>query len=165
MSDQFAQPAAATTPRPPRPTVVTAAFWLLIASAVVAVISAIVSALTLSSPESRAELRRVLESELAGQDTGGLSLDSLVDVSVTTAIAGVVIIAAISAIITVVLAFLIKRGNRVGRILVTVFAALKLISFFLAIDAIGGVSLLLYVVAAVLVWLPAAAPYFAKRRR
>lgn len=121
------------------PTVVTASFWLWIASAVISLLAFFLT------------LPVLLDSSAAsGAYAGGLVVGS---------IAG----ALLGAALRIVFAIFLLRGANWARIVLTVIGALVLLSLIpsaVAGDLLGILVALIAIAAGVLMWLPAARPHF-----
>jgi hypothetical protein len=123
-----------------RPTVVTVAFWLWIASVVIALIAFATSVSALAESSS----------SLKGAAGAGF-------------VAGSFAAPFIGAALRIVFAIFLLRGANWARIVLTILGALIVLSSLLSI-ANGNIfvilELIIVVVAVVLPWLPAAKPYF-----
>jgi len=136
------------------PQLVNISFWLLIASAAIFVIGMILGLTQLDSPE----LRQLFEQQMRSSGTD-ISYDSM-----KSFIAGtLVVFAIIGAALYLLVAFFIRKGKNWARILGTVFAALSVFGLF-GVPSIGTLGTVLGIVAIVLLYLPAAAPYFRKQQ-
>ncbi len=146
------QPAPQAT-EPARPAAVDRGFWLLIASAVVSVIGAIVSIIDLGSDESRSELAQ----------TSGLT-SAEVDTAIAVGTVVALVIAVISVAVSVLFAIFARKGHNWARIVITVFAALSLFGLIGTDGSAGGiitlVSIILPIVAVVLFYTAPASAYF-----
>ena len=146
------QPAPQAT-EPARPAAVDRGFWLLIASAVVSVIGAILSIVELGSDESRSEL---------AQTSGLTSAD--VDTAITVGIVVALVIGVISVAVSVLFAVFARKGYNWARIVITVFAALSLFGLVGISGSAAGiitlVSILLPIAAVVLFFTAPASAYF-----
>lgn len=146
------QPAPQVT-EPARPAAVDRGFWLLIASAVVNIIGAVISFVVLSSDEGRSELARVSGLTAAEADTAA-----------TIGIVTGVVVAIISVAVSVLFAIFARKGHNWARIIITVFAALSLFSLIGVNGSAEGiltlVSVLLPIVAVVLFFTAPASAYF-----
>ena len=136
------------------PQLVNISFWLLIASGVIFVIGMILGLTQLDSPE----LRQLFEQQMRSSGTD-ISYDSM-----KSFIAGtLVVFGIIGAALYLLVAFFIRKGRNWARILGTVFAALSIFGLF-GVPSIGTLGTVLGIVAIVLLYLPAAAPYFRKQQ-
>ena len=136
-----------------RPRSVAIAFWLLIAIAVVALVSSIISeffvdwgALASSVTQPRAHGGQVSRS-------GALALVITIHV-----------VSYLGIVVTAVLAFFVRAGYGVARLLVTIVAALSLVGIATNLGVANVIVVVLRVVAVVLLWLPASSEFFALSR-
>jgi hypothetical protein len=137
------------------PQLVNISFWLLIASAVVFVVSMLVGLTQLDDPQ----FRRVFEQQMAAGGAAGVTYDDIKGV-----IAGTLIVfAIIGAALYLLVAFFVRKGKNWARILGTVFAALSVLGLF-GVPSFGTIGTILGIAAIVLLYLPAAAPYFRKQQ-
>ncbi len=136
------------------PQLVNISFWLLIASAVIFVAGMLMGLSQLDSPE----LRQLFEQQMRTSGTD-ISYDSM-----KSFIAGTLVVFAIlGAALYLLVAFFIRKGKNWARILGTVFAALSIFGLF-GVLSIATLGTVLGIVAIVLLYLPAAAPYFRKQQ-
>ncbi|WP_146362893.1 hypothetical protein [Arthrobacter yangruifuii] len=140
---------------PQRPAAVERGFWLLIASAIVSVIVLILSMVTLTSNEGRADLAAA----------GGLTGDD-VDFAVTIGLVTVIVIGVISLAVNVLFAVFARMGHSWARIVMAVFAGLSLTALF-GVDGsvesiLSLVSLLLLIAGVVLLFLAPANAYYSQ---
>ena len=136
------------------PQLVNISFWLLIASGVIFVIGMILGLTQLDSPE----LRQLFEQQMRSSGTD-ISYDSM-----KSFIAGTLVVFAIIGVaLYLLVAFFVRKGRNWARILGTVFAALSIFGLF-GVPSIGTLGTVLGIVAIVLLYLPAAAPYFRKQQ-
>lgn len=146
------QPAPQAT-EPARPAAVERGFWLLIASAVVSVIGAIMGIMDLTSDAGRSELARA----------SGLTAAE-VDTAVSIGIVTGAVIGVISIVVSVLFAVFARKGHNWARIIITVFAALSLFSLIgmdgSAASIVALISVLLPIVAVVLFYTTPANAYF-----
>jgi hypothetical protein len=132
---------------------VNTSFWLIIAAGALWVISMLVSLGTLDTPA----VRDMFEQQMA---TSGAQLDfeSIKGVLIGT----IVVFALISAGLYALVAFNVRKGKNWARILGTVFAALSI--FNIIPLSLATLAALVGIAAIVLLYLPAASPYFQKRQ-
>lgn len=136
------------------PQLVNISFWLLIASGVIFVISVLTGLTQLDDPV----FRQAFEDQVQGSGAGVTYED------IKGIIAGTLVVFAIlGAGLYLLVAFFIRRGKNWARILGTVFAALSVLGLF-GVPSLGTVGNLLGIAAIVLLYLPAAAPYFRKQQ-
>jgi len=147
-----AAPVAAPS-APPQP--VNIAFWLYIASAVLSVISGIVTAIIVSGQRDQ-----FLESL---RNSGVSDSGSAVDAVIGFAIAWAVITLIFWALVFVLFAVFMRRGANWARIVLTVLTVVSLLNL-LASFGIGALQVIASVVATVLIWLKPASAYFAAVR-
>ncbi|KQR02848.1 hypothetical protein ASF72_06495 [Arthrobacter sp. Leaf141] len=134
------------------PQLVTISFWLIIASAVIYVISMFTGLGQLDDPAMRGPIDDQLEgSGVSYEDVKGFMTGSLV------------VFAIIGVALYLLVAFFVRKGKNWARILGTVFAALSIIGLF-GIPSIGTLGTVAGIVAIVLLYLPKAAPYFRKQQ-
>src|SRR5919107_1107367 len=134
------------------PQLVNISFWLLIASAVIFVVAMLTGLTQLDDPV----FRQTFEQQVEGTGAGVTYED------IKGVIAGTLVVFAIlGAGLYLLVAFFIRKGKNWARILGTVFAALSIFGLF-GVPSIGTIGTLLGIAAIVLLYLPAAAPYFRK---
>jgi hypothetical protein len=136
------------------PKLVNIAFWLLVASGVLWVLSLLLSLGTLDSPE----MRRMFEDQMAASGTQ-IDFNDLKPVLVGT----LLVMAAIGAALYALVAFNIRKGKNWARILGTVFAAISIIGILPL--GVGTLSALAGIAAIVMLYLPATSPYFQKKQQ
>ena len=149
--------AAAAPPAPVRPKQVDMGFWLLIAAAVVSIISIPVSFAWMNSVE--------FEESIVQNSTVAISASEM-DAIIAITVATTVFIAAISLAVALLVALFIRKGHNWARIVATVFAALGLLG--LTNLATGGallavltvLSVLLPVAAVIMLWMKPSTEYF-----
>ncbi|MET3951554.1 hypothetical protein [Arthrobacter sp. UYEF36] len=135
------------------PKLVNTAFWLIVASGVLWVLSALLAIGMVDSPELRAEFEDQMASagaDVRFEDLRGFLVGSLVAIAV------------IGAGLYALVAFNVRKGKNWARILGTVFAALSLLSVLPL--SLGTLAVLLGIAGIVMLYLPAASPYFTKRQ-
>jgi len=135
------------------PQLVNTSFWLIVAAGAVWVISMLVSLGTLDSPA----VRDLFEQQMATSGTK-VDFDSIKGFLIGT----IVVFAVISAGLYALVAFNVRKGKNWARILGTVFAALSVFNIFPL--SLATLAALLGIAAIVLLYLPAASPYFRKRQ-
>ncbi|UKA74746.1 Yip1 family protein [Arthrobacter sp. FW306-07-I] len=136
------------------PQLVNISFWLLIASAAIFVIGMLLGLTQLDDPQ----FRQLFEQQMQSSGTD-ISYDSIKSVIAGT----LVVFAIIGAALYLLVAFFIRKGKNWARILGTVFAALSIFGLF-GVPSLGTLGTVLGIVAIVLLYLPAAAPYFRKQQ-
>jgi hypothetical protein len=132
------------------PTPVKIAVWLLLVIAAIALVTNIIS-------EFGVDWAGFMSTATAPRAHGG-------QVSQSGAVALLVTVQVISYIgiaITVLLAFLVRSGYRVARLLVTIVAVLGLLGLAADHSVINIVALAVRLVAVVLLWLPVSSEFFA----
>jgi len=144
------QPAASTG----IPQLVNVSFWMLIAAAVIFVISLLTGLTQLDDPAFRQAFDQQVKASNAG-----ITYDDIKGVVAGT----LVVFAIIGAALYLLVAFFVRKGKNWARILGTVFAALSVLGLF-GIPSFATVGTVLGIVAIVLLYLPAAAPYFRKQQ-
>ncbi|MSR98584.1 hypothetical protein [Arthrobacter sp. BL-252-APC-1A] len=149
--------APAAPPAPVRPKQVDLGFWLLIAAAVVSVISIPVTLSWMNSSEFKEMLAETSTTPISGSE-----MDAII--AVTAAIT--IFFSAISVVIALLVAFFIRKGHNWARIVATVFAALGafgLINLSTAgalMTLLTVLSILLPIVAVVMLWMKPSTEYF-----
>ena len=151
-------PMPSTPPTQPQgtagmPKLVNTAFWLIVASGVVWIISLLMALGTLDSPE----MRNMFEEQM-GASGADIRFEDIRGVLVGS----IVVFAVISAGLYALVALNVRKGKNWARILGTVFAALSLFSIFPL--SLGTLAVLLGIAGIVMLYLPATSPYFAKRQ-
>ena len=148
-SDQpQAMKGAAGTPKQ-----VNTAFWLIVASGVLWVLTVLLAIGTLDSPEVRAEFEKQMAgsgADIRFEDLRGFLAGSFVAFAV------------IGAGLYALVAFNVRKGKNWARILGTVFAALSVLSILPL--SLGTLAVVLGIAGIVMLYLPATSPYFAKRQ-
>jgi hypothetical protein len=137
------------------PQLVNISFWLLIASGAIFVISMLLGLTQLDDPL----FRQTFEDQMAAGGASGVTYEDIQGVIAGT----LVVFAIIGAGLYLLVAFFIRKGKNWARILGTVFAALSVFSLF-SVPSIGTLGTLMGIAAIVLLYLPAAAPYFRKQQ-
>ncbi|SKC06239.1 hypothetical protein SAMN05660473_03904 [Arthrobacter sp. 49Tsu3.1M3] len=137
----------------PVPQLVNTSFWLIIAAGALWVISMLVSLGTLDTPA----VRDMFEQQMTASGTS-VDFESIKGVLIGT----IVVFAAISAGLYALVAFNVRKGKNWARIMGTVFAALSV--FNIIPLSLATLAALVGIAAIVLLYLPAAAPYFQKRQ-
>ncbi|WP_104044971.1 hypothetical protein [Arthrobacter sp. ZGTC412] len=136
------------------PQLVNISFWLLIASAAIFVISMLTGLTQLDDPV----FRQTFEQQVEGTGAG-VSYEDIKGVIAGT----LVVFAILGAGLYLLVAFFVRKGKNWARILGTVFAALSIFGLF-GVPSLGTLGTLLGIAAIVLLYLPAAAPYFQKQQ-
>ena len=135
------------------PKQVNIAFWLIVASGAVWVISLLVSLGALDS----AAMRDMFQQQMSASGTD-VKYEDLKPFLTGT----ILVFAAISAGLYALVALNVRKGKNWARILGTVFAALSVFSLFpLGLSTLAAV---LGIAGIVLLYLPANSPYFSKRQ-
>ena len=132
------------------PQLVNISFWLLIGAAVIFVVSLLTGITMLDDPTFRGAFEEQVEGSGAG-----VTYEDMMGVIAGT----LVVFALIGAALYLLVAFFVRKGKNWARILGTVFAALSVLGLF-GPPSIGTLGTLLGIAAVVLLYLPAAAPYF-----
>ncbi|MET1065595.1 MAG: hypothetical protein ABWX85_11575 [Arthrobacter sp.] len=135
------------------PKLVNTAFWLLVASGVVWVISLLMALGTLDTPA----MRETFEQQMAagGADVRFEDIRGFL-------VGSIVVFAVISAALYALVALNVRKGKNWARILGTVFAALSIFSIFPL--SLGTLAVILGIAGIVMLYLPATSPYFSKRQ-
>jgi hypothetical protein len=129
------------------------AFWLIVASGVVWLLSVLLSIGLIDTPA----LRQQFEEQMAASGAQ-IDFDSIKGMLIGTIVAVAVIGAGLYALV----ALNIRKGKNWARILGTVLAALSVLSLFPL--GLGSLSALLGIAGIVLLYLPDTSPYFQKRQ-
>ena len=137
------------------PQLVNISFWLLIASAVIFVVSLLTGLTQLDDPI----FRQTFEDQMEAGGATGVTYEDIKGIIAGT----LVVFAIIGAGLYLLVAFFVRKGKNWARILGTVFAALSIFGLF-GPPTIGTLGTLLGIAAIVLLYLPAAAPYFRKQQ-
>ncbi|SDK64513.1 Yip1 family protein [Arthrobacter sp. ok362] len=137
----------------PVPQLVNTSFWLIIAAGALWVISMLISLGSLDTPA----VRDMFEQQMATSGTK-VDFESIKGVLIGT----IVVFALISAGLYALVAFNVRKGKNWARILGTVFAALSI--FNIIPLSLATLAALVGIAAIVLLYLPAASPYFRKRQ-
>lgn len=135
------------------PKLVNISFWLLIASGAIFVISTLLGINTLDDPQMRGTFEEAMRS--GGGAGADVTYEDLQGVIAGTLVAFAIIGAALYALV----ALFIRKGKNWARILGTVFAALSIFGLF-GVPSFATLGTLAGIAAIVLLYLPAAAPYF-----
>jgi hypothetical protein len=143
-------PAGGAGTRPPR---LDLAFWLLVASGVVWVLSLLLAIGSLDSPA----MRDMFEQQMTASGAD-IRFEDIKGVIVGT----VVVFALISAGLYALVALNVRKGKNWARILGTVLAALSLLSLFPL--SLGTLAVVLGVAGIVILYLPTVSPYFQKQQ-
>jgi hypothetical protein len=138
------------------PQLVNISFWLLIAAGVIYVISMLIGVGQLDDPLMRSTFEDAMRSGGAGSE---ISYENLKSVIAGT----LVVLAIVGAALYALVAVFVRKGKNWARILGTVFAALSVFGLF-QVPNIGTLGTLMGIAAIVLLYLPAAAPYFRKQQ-
>ncbi|MET3947272.1 hypothetical protein ABIB49_001974 [Arthrobacter sp. UYCu512] len=139
--------------KPAMPQLVNTAFWLIVASGAVWIISLLLAVGTLDTAGTRAMFEQQMSAsgaDIRFEDLRGALVGSIV------------VFAVISAGLYALVALNVRKGKNWARILGTVFAALSLFSLFPL--SIGTLAVLLGIAGIVMLYLPATAPYFSKQQ-
>ena len=156
VSGQASGPPDAVAVRPKRPKQVESSFTLLLVTLALTVLSIPVGIMTLASDESKADLQNQYEAQ-------GLVVD--VDAAVS---AGSVLLVALGVIcfaVTLVTALFIRKGHQWARIVLTVYAALTIVSFFTASNLLGWWGIMTLLLATVPLYLKPVPAYFAEMKQ
>jgi hypothetical protein len=137
------------------PQLVNISFWLLIASAVIFAVAMLTGLSQLDDPA----YRQAFEQQMAAGGATGVTYDDIQGVIAGT----LVVFAIIGVALYLLVAFFVRKGKNWARILGTVFAALSVLGLF-GPPSFGTIGTLLGIAAIVLLYLPAAAPYFRKQQ-
>ena len=135
------------------PKLVNTAFWLIVASGVVWILSLLMALGTLDSPD----MRNMFEEQMSASGAD-VSFEDIRGVLVGS----ILVFALISAGLYALVALNVRKGKNWARILGTVFAALSLFSIFPL--SLGTLAVLLGIAGIVMLYLPAASPYFSKQQ-
>jgi hypothetical protein len=133
------------------PKLVDRAFWMIIAAGVLSLLSLLVSIPTLDDPI----MRQTFEDQLRGSGQN-IPFEDIKPIIIGTMVVATLIGAGLYALV----AFNVRKGKNWARILGTVFAALSI--FSIAPLGINTVVVVLGIAAIVMLYMPAASPYFQK---
>ena len=135
------------------PKLVNIAFWLIVGSGVVWLISLLLAVFTLDTPA----VRSMFEEQMAAS---GAEIDFA---EIKPFLVGTIVaFALISAALYALVALNVRKGKNWARILGTVFAALSVFSLFPL--SIGTLAVLAGIAAIVMLYLPSTSPYFSKQQ-
>jgi hypothetical protein len=135
------------------PKLVNIAFWLIVASGVVWLLSLLLSIGTLDTPA----IREMFQEQMAASGAD-VSFNDIKPFLVGTIVA----LAVISAGLYALVALNVRKGKNWARILGTVFAALSVFSLFPL--SIGTLAVLAGIAGIVMLYLPTTSPYFRKQQ-
>jgi hypothetical protein len=135
------------------PKLVNIAFWLIVASGVVWLLSLLMSIGTLDTPA----VRDMFQEQMAASGAD-VNFNEIKPFLVGT----IVVFAVISAALYALVALNVRKGKNWARILGTVFAALSVFSLFPL--SIGTLAVLAGIAGIVMLYLPATSPYFRKQQ-
>jgi hypothetical protein len=135
------------------PKLVDRAFWMIIAAGVLSILSLLVSIPTLDDPV----MRRTFEDQLRGSGQN-IPFEDIKPIIIGT----MVIVTLIGAGLYALVAFNVRKGKNWARILGTVLAALSI--FSIAPLGINTVVVVLGITAIIMLYTPAASPYFQKQQ-
>jgi hypothetical protein len=135
------------------PKLVNTAFWVLVASGVVWIVSLLVSLTAVDTPA----MREMFEQQMSTSGANVRFEDIKPFIIGTTLVFGV-----ISAVLYALVAFNVRKGKNWARILGTVFAALSVFSLYPL--SLATLSAALGIAGIVMLYLPATSPYFSKQR-
>lgn len=148
-------PAAAAAP-PARPKQVDSSFILLMVTLALTVLSIPVGIATLASDENKAAMQAQYEAQ-------GLVLD--VDAAVFAGSILLVVMGVICVAITLLVALFIRKGHNWARIVLTVYTALTVLTFFTGTNLLGWWGILTLLLATVPLYLKPVPAYFAEMKR
>jgi hypothetical protein len=135
------------------PKLVNIAFWLIVGSGVVWLLSLLMSIGTLDTPA----VRDMFQEQMAASGAD-VNFNEIKPFLVGT----IVVFAVISAALYALVALNVRKGKNWARILGTVFAALSVLSLFPL--SIGTLAVLAGIAGIVMLYLPATSPYFRKQQ-
>jgi len=135
------------------PKLVNIAFWFIVASGILWLLTLLFSIGTLDAPAVRDMFQQQMRASGAN-----VNFSEIKPVLVGT----IVVFAVISAALYAVVALNVRKGRNWARIMGTVFAALSLFSLFPL--SVGTLAVLAGIAGIVMLYLPAAAPYFRKQQ-
>jgi hypothetical protein len=133
------------------PQSVNRAFWMIIAAGVLTLLSTLLGIGTLDDPATR----RMFEDQLQGSGQN-IAFEDIKGLLIGTIVVFALIIAGLYALV----AFNVRKGKNWARILGTVFAALSIFSVLPL--GLNTVAVILGIAAIVMLYMPAASPYFQK---
>ncbi|MDR7082636.1 hypothetical protein J2X01_001925 [Arthrobacter ginsengisoli] len=135
------------------PKLVNTAFWLIVASGAVWVLSLLLAIGMIDSPVMRDTFEQQMAAggaDIRFEDIRGFLVGSIV------------VFAVIGAGLYALVALNVRKGRNWARILGTVFAALSIFSLYPV--SLGTLAVLLGIAGIVMLYLPATSPYFSKRQ-
>jgi hypothetical protein len=135
------------------PKLVDRAFWMIIAAGVLSILSLLVSIPTLDDPV----MRQTFEDQLRGSGQN-IPFEDIKPIIIGT----MVVVTLIGAGLYALVAFNVRKGKNWARILGTVLAALSI--FSIAPLGINTVVVVLGITAIIMLYTPAASPYFQKQQ-
>lgn len=138
------------------PQLVNISFWLIIAAGALCVISTLMGLATLDDPAMRRQFEDAMAS---GGAAGQVAFEDMKGFIAGTLVVFAIIAAGLYALV----AFFVRKGKNWARILGTVFAAISVLFLFQPLS-VGTLAILAGIAAIVLLYLPAAAPYFRKQQ-
>jgi hypothetical protein len=149
----YAQPPFAQQGPAEMPKLVNTAFWVIVASGVVWIISLLVSITAVDTPA----MRDMFEQQMSTSGANVRFEDIKPFIIGTT-----LVFAVISAVLYALVALNVRKGKNWARILGTVFAALSVFSLYPL--SLATLSAVLGIAGIVMLYLPATSPYFSKRQ-
>ena len=137
----------------PRPTLVTAAFWLYIASAALSIISGIIT--IVSAPGQR---QAIIDQLNKGNiDLHGQNVHTLADAAIAAAIGFSIVTMLFWVVTFVIFALYLRSGRNWARIILTILTALSIFNIF---SIAGMLQFIASLVAVIFVWIPASNAWF-----
>lgn len=140
----------------------TAAFWLLLVSAVLALAGGAASVVDIYTVEGAAAIAANLKSTPGALD-GELDIDSLIRISQVTAVAIQVLFIAVSVSVVLWIALALRGGHRYIRVVASVLVVFQLLVTAASPSPLSLVSLGVVSGAVILSWLPSSSSYLAHR--
>lgn len=152
---------------PRRPTSLTAAFWLIIAAAVVMVGSTLMGAFAMTTPQGRALIEDAAQQQIEASGVTGAEAQQMMDMTISMLPGVMIALALVALALYLLVAFTIRSGSRAARVVGTVLAALSVLLLLVSVlsGAVGleVVWVLLGVAGIVMAYRPDATEYMRQR--
>lgn len=152
---------------PRRPTSINAAFWLIIAAAVVMVGSTLMGAFAMTTPQGRALIEDAAQQQIEASGVTGAEAQQMMDMTISMLPGVMIALALVALALYLLVAFKIRSGSRAARVVGTVLAALSVLLLLVSVlsGAVGleVVWVLLGVAGIVMAYRPDATEYMRQR--
>lgn len=152
---------------PQRPTSITAAFWLIIAAAVVMVGSTLMGAFAMTTPQGKALIEDAMQQQIEASGVTGADAQQMMDMTISMLPGVMIAFSLVALALYLLVAFKIRSGSRAARVVGTVLAALS--ALLLLTSVVSGmvgleiVWILLGVAGIVMAYRPDATEYMRQR--